>query len=97
VLVIDPATGKQVSTFAVPQFMDSTLRGLTWRKGVIWVDSQADNRLLQLGPDGHLIGSATTDLLDPHWNYAQDLYLAAVGERVALVLDSHVWVLGVTP
>lgn len=91
--VVDPATGAQVARLGVPEVEDSTMRGVASWRGAIWVDAQMGNTLYGLAPDGHVVAQATTDVLDPGWNYAWDLQLAAFGDQLAIVVDSHVWVL----
>jgi hypothetical protein len=97
VQLVDPVDGSLDLSIETPMIESSTQRGAAWRPGEIWLASQASNRLVVLGADGTERATARTDLLDPEWNYVFDLYLAFVGDRLALVKSSRVYLLEVVP
>jgi hypothetical protein len=97
VQLVDPVDGSLDLSIETPMIESSTQRGVACRPGEIWLASQAGNRLIVLDADGVKRATARTDLLEPEWNYVFDLYLAFVGDRLALVVNSRVHLLEVVP
>ncbi len=95
VQLVDPADGSLDLSIETPMVDSSTQRGVACRPGETWLVSQAGNRLVVLDEDGVMRATARTDLLEPDWNYVFDLYLAFVGDRLALVKSSRVYLLDV--
>jgi hypothetical protein len=95
VQLVDPADGSLDLSIETPMVESSTQRGVACRPGETWLVSQASNRLVVLDDDGVMRATARTDLLEPDWNYVFDLYLAFVGDRLALVKSSRVYLLDV--
>jgi hypothetical protein len=95
VQLVDPIDGSLDLSIETPMVDSSTQRGVAWRPGETWLASQASNRLVVLDENGVMRATARTDLLEPGWNYVFDLYLAFVGDRLALVKSSRVYLLDV--
>ncbi len=93
VQLVDPRDGSLDLSIETPMVESSTQRGVACRPGETWLVSQASNRLVVLDEDGVMRATARTDLLEPGWNYVFDLYLAFVGDRLALVKSSRVYLL----
>lgn len=97
VQLVDPVDGSLDLDIETPMIESSTQRGVAYRPGEIWLASQASDRLVVLDDSGVERATARTDLLDPDWNYVFDLYLAFVGDRLALVVNSRVHLFDVVP
>ncbi len=97
VQLVDPGDGSLDRSIETPMIESSTQRGVAWRPGEIWLASQASDRMVILDQRGVERATARTDLLEPGWNYVFDLYLAFVGDRLALVVNSRVYLLDVVP
>jgi hypothetical protein len=97
VQLVDPVDGSLDRRIETPMIESSTQRGVAWRPGEIWLASQASDRMVILDSNGVEIASARTDVLDPGWNYVFDLYVAFVGDRLALVVSSRVYLFDVVP
>jgi hypothetical protein len=97
VQLVDPVDGSLDLSIETPMIESSTQRGVAYRPGEIWLASQASDRLVILDDSGVERAIARTDLLEPGWNYVFDLYLAFVGDRLALVKSSRVYLLDVVP
>jgi hypothetical protein len=93
--LVDPVDGSLDLSIETPMAPSSTQRGVACRPGETWLVSQASDRLFVLDERGMPKASARTDLLAPDWNYVFDLYLAFVGDRLALVKNSRVHLLDV--
>ncbi len=94
VTAVDPTTGAIVNELETV-YDQSMARGIAYVDGEIWLTGKNLNQLAILDDRGQHISVAHTDLLDPEWNYADDLYLEWVGEQLALVKDGRVYFLDV--
>lgn len=94
--MIDAGSGALVDRFPVP-FDHSTTRGVAWRAGEIWFDSQASDQIVELDRDGNHIGIVDGAPLDPDGTYSWDVHIEFAGDRLALVLDSRVHLFDVIP
>jgi hypothetical protein len=97
VQLVDPVDGSLDLDIDTPMIDSSTQRGVAHRPGEIWLASQAGDRLVILDSRGVQRATARVDLLDPDWNHVFDLYLAFVGDRLALVASSRVYLFDVVP
>ncbi len=87
--VVDRNTGGLVANIDTP-FEDSTVRGLAYHKGNIWLVSQASNLIVVMNAEGGIVARVPMANLDPEWNYAWDLYMTSLGNELVFVKNGHI-------